>query len=101
MPGLQKLYDRWKDRKDRLVLTISADFHPALVESFLKENPYSFPVVYGPEVAEKFFPPVFFPQNWLINAQGRRLDMRAPAAYETTLGQIEELADKVAALGER
>jgi thiol-disulfide isomerase/thioredoxin len=101
MPGLQKLHERWKDRPDRVVLTISADFHPMLVESFLKEAKYTFPVLHGTEVAEKFFPPVYFPQNWLIDPQGQRLETPPPRAYETTLGQIEELAAKVAASGVR
>ncbi len=97
MPALQKLHDRWKDRKDRLVLTISADLHPALAESFLKETSYSFPVIHGAEIAAKFFPPVYFPQNWLIDPQGRRLEARAPRAGEAALARIEELADKLAA----
>ena len=97
MPGIQKLYDRWKERKDRVVLTISADFHEAIAREFLREYKYTFPVVHGSTVAEKFFPPIAFPQNWLIDPEGRRLSIHAPRAYDTTIPQIEDLADKIAA----
>jgi hypothetical protein len=95
MPGIQSLHERWKNRKDRVVLTISADVHASIAKSFLAQEKYTFPVVHGREVAEKFFPPAYFPQNWLIDPEGRRLDMPAPRAYESSLGQIEELAAKL------
>lgn len=97
MPGIQKLHERWKERKDRVVLTISADFHEAIARDFLREYKYTFPVIHGSTVAEKFFPPIAFPQNWLIDPEGRRLSVHAPRAYDTTVPQIEELADKIAA----
>ncbi len=96
MPGLQQLHERWKDRTDRVVLTISADLHEALAREFIRDYKYTFPVLHGAAIAEKFFPPIAFPQNWLIDPQGRRLDMHAPRAYDTTLTQIEQLADKLA-----
>lgn len=97
MPGIEKLHQRWAARPDRVVLTISADLHPELVRSFLRENPRTFPVLYGRDIAEKFFPPVMFPQNWLIDPQGRRLDLRVPGAYDGTIPDIEALAAKIAA----
>lgn len=96
MPGIQKLHELWKDRKDRMVLTVSADLHEALAREFLRDYKYTFPVLHGTAVAEKFFPPIAFPQNWLIDPEGRRLDMHAPRAYDTTLAQIEQLADRIA-----
>jgi thiol-disulfide isomerase/thioredoxin len=96
MPGLQKLHDRWKNIKDRVVLTISADVHEALARDFIREHKYTFPVVHGTAVAGKFFPPISFPQNWLIDPEGRRLSIHAPRAYDSTIAQIEDLADKLA-----
>ena len=43
--GVQKLHERWKDRMDRAVLTISQDESPAIAASIIKENGYSFPVI--------------------------------------------------------
>lgn len=90
MPIVEKLHQRWKNRPDRLVLTIAADRNPPLVESFLRGNKYSFPVIPGQDVAEKFFPTVRMPQSWIIDPQGRRL------TYEPLLGDgLEEVAAKL------
>jgi thiol-disulfide isomerase/thioredoxin len=99
MPGLQKLHDRWKDSKDRVLLTISADTHEALARDFIAESKYTFPVVHGTTVAGKFFPPISFPQNWMIDPEGRRLGLNAPPAYDSTIAQIEELAARVGVPG--
>jgi thiol-disulfide isomerase/thioredoxin len=95
MPLIQKLHDRWKDRPDRIVLTISADLHPMLAESLVKEGKYTFPVIFGKETAEKFFPPISFPQNWLIDAEGRRVDYRLSVPDEAGIARLEELAAKL------
>jgi thiol-disulfide isomerase/thioredoxin len=95
MPLIEKLKERWKDRPDRVVLTISADSHRILAESFIKEHKYTFPVIFGKETAEKFFPPIAFPQNWLIDAQGRRLDYQLPVPDEAGIQRVEELAAKL------
>ena len=97
MPGLQRLFEHWKDRGDRVVLTISADTHADLARQFIQEHKYSFPVVHGPDTAGKFFPPVYFPQNWMIDPDGKRLSAPAPLPGEKTLNQIDELASKLAA----
>jgi thiol-disulfide isomerase/thioredoxin len=95
MPLIQKLHERWKERPDRVVLTISADLHATLAESFIKEGKYTFPVIFGKETAEKFFPPVVFPQNWLIDAEGRRVDHRLSVPDEAGIARLEELAAKL------
>jgi len=95
MPLIQKLHDKWKERPDRVVLTISADLHATLAESFIKEGKYTFPVIFGKETAEKFFPPVFFPQNWLIDGEGRRVDYRLSVPDEAGIARLEELAAKL------
>jgi hypothetical protein len=94
MAGLQKLYEQWTDRSDRLVLTISIDSNPRLAEAFIKENHYSFPVISGQEIAEKFFP-VHFPQNCLIDPQGQRLKMPPPPAFDRNIPRIDEMVDQI------
>jgi thiol-disulfide isomerase/thioredoxin len=93
MPALEQLHQRWKDRKDRVVLTISADERPEVVRAFLKENGYSFPTIHGAPIAEKFFPPVSFPQNWLIDPTGKRLGAPAPHPVLNQLDPIDKAAD--------
>jgi len=71
--SVQQLYERWKNRTDRAVLTISQDESPAIAESFMKENNYSFPVIHGADIAEKFDQRGGFPRESLIDPQGNRL----------------------------
>ena len=94
MAGLQKLYEQWTDRSDRLVLTISIDSNPRLAEAFIKENHYSFPVISSQEIAEKFSP-VHFPQNCLIDPQGQRLKMPPPPAFDRNIPRIDEMVDQI------
>ena len=94
LPGVQQLYERWKNRIDRAVLTISQDENPAIAESFIKENGYSFPVICGVEIAAKFGV-TGYPRELLIDHQGRRIHRHPPRASDETIGLIEEMADKI------
>jgi peroxiredoxin len=96
LQGVQQLYERWKNRSDRAVLTISQDENPAITESFMKENEYSFPMIYGTEIAQKFGV-TGWPLELLIDPQGRRVLRHPPRASAETISKIEEIADKVAA----
>jgi hypothetical protein len=95
LQGVQQLYERWKDRPDRAVLTISVDVNAAIVQSFMKENGYSFPVIYGRDMAQKIVGGGW-PLQWLIDPQGRRTHFRPPRDSEDTIADIEEMADKIA-----
>jgi peroxiredoxin len=97
LQGVQQLYERWKDRPDRAVLTISMDVNAAIVQSFMKENGYSFPVIYGRDMAQKILGVGGWPAQWLIDPQGRRTRFRPPRDSEDTIADIEEMADKIAA----
>jgi thiol-disulfide isomerase/thioredoxin len=72
LPYIQKLYDRVKDRKDLQVVTISVDDNPGLIEGYLKETGFTFPVLVAKDLAEKIFPVLMLPQTWIIDPQGSR-----------------------------
>lgn len=95
MGGVQKLYDSWKNRIDRGVLTISEDENPAIAESVMKENGYSFPVICSADLADKFVPGGGYPEEVLIDPQGRRIQRHPPRAADETIGKIDEIADKI------
>lgn len=85
LQGVQKLYERWKGRADRAVLAISVDENPAIAKSFMKENEYSFPMIYGTEIADKFVPGGGWPTAWLIDPQGRRFRRPLPLPSDQTI----------------
>ena len=95
LSGVQQLYERWKNRIDRAVLTISEDENPGIAASIMKENGYSFPVICGVGIAEKFIPGGGYPQEVLIDPQGRRLQRRPSRASEETIARIEEMANEI------
>src|SRR5260370_9710368 len=64
LQGVQQLYERWKGRTDRAVLTISVDANVAIAESLMKDNEYSFPMIYGAEIAVRFLPNGGWPTAW-------------------------------------
>ena len=45
MPELQKLYDKYQNDPEVLILTIAKDYNPGDVEQWIEENGYSLPVL--------------------------------------------------------
>ncbi|HEX2268645.1 MAG TPA: TlpA disulfide reductase family protein, partial [Pyrinomonadaceae bacterium] len=70
LPYVQKLRERLKDRKDVLILTLNVDEEVGVVEPFMKENKYKFPVLLGQTYADSQGVNSI-PRNWVINAEGK------------------------------
>lgn len=70
LPYVQKLREQLKDRKDVVVLTLNIDEEVGLVDPFMKENKYSFPVLLGLDYANGQGVNVI-PRNWVVNADGK------------------------------
>lgn len=69
LPHLQKLYDKLKGRPDIRILTLNTDDNPGLIEPFLKENRYTFPVVPARAYVDKLVPSLSIPRNWIVDGQ--------------------------------
>jgi thiol-disulfide isomerase/thioredoxin len=74
-PEIQKLHDRLQGNGRLQVLTLSVDENPALVTAYLKEKGFTFPVIHAPLLADRLFPYVGLPTNFLVNAEGRRTSL--------------------------
>jgi thiol-disulfide isomerase/thioredoxin len=72
LPHIQKLYQKVKDRLDLQILTLNDDENSGLIEPFLNEHGYSFPVLpaYG-FISNVFASSFGIPQTWIIDSQGR------------------------------
>jgi thiol-disulfide isomerase/thioredoxin len=88
--GIQKLLEMLNDRNDVQVLTISVDDSPGAVTAYLKETSYAFPVIRAPELADKLFPWVGLPTNFLVNAKGFRTSLYQFGADATSLQRVSE-----------
>lgn len=69
LPHLQKLYEKMKDREDIRILTLNTDDNPGLIESFLKENKYTFPVLPARAYVDQLVPSLSIPRNWIVDNQ--------------------------------
>jgi thiol-disulfide isomerase/thioredoxin len=67
LPYLQKLYDRVKDRADVQVVTLNVDHETDLVEPFLKEHKYTFPVLMASSYLDST---MSIPRNWIVDREG-------------------------------
>jgi thiol-disulfide isomerase/thioredoxin len=70
-PEFQKLYDKLKDRTDVAVLTINVDDDLGKVAPYMKENNYTFPVLFGRDVVDQVVPSLAIPRNWFITPAGK------------------------------
>ena len=70
LPLIQKLHERFKDRKDLAVVTLNVDQNPGLVEPFVRENGYTFPVVLATDHREGLGGGTTIPTNWIIDDTG-------------------------------
>ena len=70
LPYVQKLSEQMNENKDVLILTINIDEEIGLIEPFMKENKYTFPVILGQAYAES--QGVFsIPRNWVVSIDGK------------------------------
>ena len=70
LPYVQKLREQLKDRKDVLILTLNIDDEVGMVEPFMKENKYTFPVLLGQAYAETQGVNSI-PRNWVVAVDGK------------------------------
>lgn len=69
LPFLQKLHDTLKGRTDIQVITLNVDDNLGLVEPFLAEQKYTFPVLLAKTFVDNFAGPLGVPTNWIANRE--------------------------------
>ena len=70
LPHLQKLYEQTKDRSDVAIFSLNVDDEVGLVEPFMKENSYSFPVLLAASYVNRVVNSLGIPQNWIVDKAG-------------------------------
>jgi thiol-disulfide isomerase/thioredoxin len=93
---LQKLYETIRERRDVQVLTFSVDESAGAVRDYVKQKGYTFPVIHSPELADKLFPYVGLPTNFLVNAQGVRTSLYGYATDAEGMRRLIENLEKAA-----
>jgi thiol-disulfide isomerase/thioredoxin len=70
LPYLQKLFNKVRERKDLVIITLNTDDNPGLILPFLTENKYTFPVLPAGGYVGKLVPELSIPRNWIVGADG-------------------------------
>jgi len=70
LPHLQKLYETVKDRPGLQILTLNLDEDLGLVETFMKEKGYTFPVLPAFSYVTKLLDGFAIPQIWIVDPKG-------------------------------
>ena len=70
LPELQKLFNQVRERKDLVVITLNTDDNPGLIEPFLNESKYTFPVLPASGYVSKLVPALSIPRTWIVDAKG-------------------------------
>jgi len=68
--AVTKLYEQAKGRSDLQILTFNIDEDLGLVEPFMKEKGYTFPVVPAYSYVVNLLDGYAIPQNWVLNPKG-------------------------------
>ncbi len=70
LPHLEKFYEKVKNRSDIQVLTFDVDEDPGLVEPFMKDKGYTFPVLPAFSTVVSLLDGFAIPQTWLVDPHG-------------------------------
>lgn len=69
-PHFQKLYEKLKDRKDVAVISFNVDDQVGMVDGYMKEGKFTFPVLFADRLVRETLEMVSIPRNWLIDGKG-------------------------------
>jgi len=72
----QKLFNKVRERKDLVVITLNTDENPGLILPFLHEKAYTFPVLAADAYVHKLVPELSIPRNWIVDPNGVLLTER-------------------------
>lgn len=103
LPHLEKLYKTVKDRADFQILTFNIDEDLGLVEPFMKEKGYTFPVLPAFSFVMGLLDGVGIPQNWVVDPRGARRWTQlgfdgAPDWVESMIQRLESVKKSEGAL---
>ncbi|HVO99298.1 MAG TPA: TlpA disulfide reductase family protein [Bryobacteraceae bacterium] len=71
LPHLEDLYKKVKDRTDVQILTFNLDEDLGLVEPYMKDKGYTFPVLPAFSLVMGLLDGVGIPQNWIVDPRGK------------------------------
>ncbi len=71
LPHLQKLYEKLKGRDDVVLLSLNVDNQVGIVEPFIQEKTFTFPVLPAYNFVSSLLDGISIPRNWIVDAKGK------------------------------
>ncbi len=71
LPHLQKLYEKLKGRDDVVLLSLNVDNQVGIIEPFIKEKTFTFPVLPAYNFVSSLLDGISIPRNWIVDAKGK------------------------------
>ena len=71
LPVVQKMHEDLRERDDIQVISLNLDENPGVIEPFMQENGYTFPVLPATALVEKLIPLLSLPRNWIVDPTGQ------------------------------
>ena len=97
---LQKLYESIKDRNDIAVVSFNIDDQIGMVQPYLDEGKYTFPVLLAAGFVNGMFDGISIPRNWLIDSKGvHKLEQIGYAESSDWVARMTEALEKAASAG--
>ncbi|MDA1315295.1 MAG: redoxin family protein [Acidobacteria bacterium] len=70
LPVVEKMHKDLAEREDIQVISLNLDENPGVIQPFMEENGYNFPVLPATTFVEKLIPLLSLPRNWIVDPTG-------------------------------
>ncbi len=70
LPHLQEVHERLRDRRDTTVISLNVDHNPGVIQPFVAEQGYTFPVLLAADWIEKTQGEYGIPLSWIVDPAG-------------------------------
>jgi hypothetical protein len=67
LPRFQKLYEKYKNRPGVMVVSMNLDENPGVIQPFMDENKYTFPVLFAYKYGRETMKIMATPTNWIVD----------------------------------
>jgi thiol-disulfide isomerase/thioredoxin len=98
LPFVQRIYDSLRDKPGVRVLTLNIDDNPGVIEGYMKQRGFTFPVIAAREYVEGQLKVDGIPRNWIVDSEGvLRLERQAGVSesfVQDVLAQVTRVAQR-------
>jgi thiol-disulfide isomerase/thioredoxin len=96
LPFVERIFRALAGRDDVRVVTLNMDENPGLVEPYIKQRGFTFPVILARDYLEGPMKVESIPRNWIVDAKGMLRLERQGGADDTFVTDVLAAVDRIA-----